>query len=108
MGSLWLRLYGADQPLALKHMPRTMGHLASLRGVVLSAMVSIMEPGVSLEHHRGDFKGVLRYHLALEVPARGDSVEFPELAVARDLFPRTGESMHELEPDEVFTKTWEE
>lgn len=33
-----------------------------------TAFFSILEPGKHLPHHRGPFKGVLRYHLGLRIP----------------------------------------
>ena len=38
---------------------------------ISSAMFSILAPGASLKAHRGPYKGVLRYHLALVVPGAG-------------------------------------
>jgi aspartyl/asparaginyl beta-hydroxylase (cupin superfamily) len=38
---------------------------------VSTAMFSILEPGVQIPPHTGKFKGVLRYHLALQVPSKG-------------------------------------
>ena len=35
-------------------------------------MFSILEPGKHIPRHIGFFKGVLRYHLALEVPDEGE------------------------------------
>ncbi len=37
------------------------------------AFYSIFEPQTSLISHRGHYKGVLRYHLALQVPAQKDT-----------------------------------
>ena len=31
-------------------------------------MVSVMEPDKFIPKHRGDYKGILRYHIALDVP----------------------------------------
>lgn len=38
---------------------------------VSTAMFSILEPGTVIPPHTGKFKGVLRYHLALQVPKEG-------------------------------------
>lgn len=39
---------------------------------VSTAMFSILEPGVEIPPHTGKFKGVLRYHLGLQVPGKGN------------------------------------
>jgi beta-hydroxylase len=45
-----------------------------LQGIprVTSAMFSILEPHKNIPAHRGFYKGVYRYHLALKVPASGE------------------------------------
>jgi len=48
--------------------PKTAAILDSIPGMT-TAMFSILTPGTRLSPHRGAFKGVLRYHLALMVPA---------------------------------------
>lgn len=47
---------------------------SALRGIpgMISAFFSILEPGARLKEHRGPYKGVLRYHLALKVPPRAE------------------------------------
>ena len=91
--SLWLQLYGR-QSKATRHFPRTMAMLA--KTPVVSAMFSILEAGQGLELHRGDFKGLLRYHVNLEVPppAAGET-EFTEplvLAVATKARYKNGDT----------------
>ena len=39
---------------------------------VSCAMLSILEPGVTIPPHTGKFKGILRYHLGLQVPVGKD------------------------------------
>ncbi len=56
--------------------PETTRRLERIPGMV-SAMFSVLAPHAHLRHHRGVFKGVLRYHLALTVPRH------PSLAAIR-------------------------
>jgi ornithine lipid ester-linked acyl 2-hydroxylase len=51
--------------------PKTVALLDSIPGMT-TAMFSILTPGTRIAPHRGPFKGVLRYHLALIVPADGE------------------------------------
>ena len=51
--------------------PRTTRILRSIPGMQ-TAMFSILEPGKQLPWHRGPYKGLLRVHLALEVPSGRD------------------------------------
>jgi beta-hydroxylase len=60
-----LRAAGRDVPANMQDFP-TLQRLLD-RPEILSAMFSILQPGVELRPHRGYFKGVLRYHLCLEV-----------------------------------------
>jgi aspartyl/asparaginyl beta-hydroxylase (cupin superfamily) len=52
----------------MKQCPETIKILQKIPHIV-SASVSIMEPGVQIKPHRGDTNAVVRSHLALEVPA---------------------------------------
>jgi aspartyl/asparaginyl beta-hydroxylase (cupin superfamily) len=47
--------------------PRTTELLRAIPGMK-TAMFSILAPGKHIPHHRGPYKGVLRYHLGLTVP----------------------------------------
>jgi len=47
--------------------PETTRLVEQIPGMV-SAMFSVLAPHAHIRHHRGVFKGVLRYHLALTVP----------------------------------------
>ena len=62
--TLWLRLFGRDT-IITKHFPTTMRLLGPTG--CSSAMFSILLPGKDIPIHRGVYKGVLRYHLGLEV-----------------------------------------
>ena len=39
---------------------------------LITVMFSILEPGLSIPEHTGKLSGLFRYHLALEVPEKGD------------------------------------
>lgn len=47
---------------------------AAIRAIpgVVTAFFSILEPGKELPPHRGLYKGVLRYHLAVRIPGDGE------------------------------------
>lgn len=51
--------------------PRTAELLTWVPGLG-NAMFSILLPGKQIPEHRGPYKGLLRYHLALRVPAPGE------------------------------------
>ena len=65
-----LRCYGADSESVLSHFPTTAQLLDQVGSEVdiQYAMISILEPGKSLEPHRGHYRGVLRYLLGLSIP----------------------------------------
>ena len=52
--------------------PRTAALLEKVPGMTM-AMFSILEPHTSIPPHIGYFKGILRYHLGLVIPARDAS-----------------------------------
>jgi ornithine lipid ester-linked acyl 2-hydroxylase len=60
--------YGHRVEESCRRCPRTAALLDSIPGMT-TAMFSILTPGTRITPHRGPFKGVLRYHLALKVPA---------------------------------------
>ena len=62
--TLWLLVYGQPTELAARF-PQTMAILHAA-GIASSIMFSILPVGYGVSAHRGPFKGVLRYHLALE------------------------------------------
>lgn len=49
---------------------------------VVNAMIAILDPGVTLKPHEGPYAGILRYHLALKVPANNP----PRLRVDQDYY----------------------
>lgn len=66
--SFFFVAYGRRIDDNCRRCPRSAAALEHIPGMV-TAMFSILAPGARLEPHRGPFKGVLRYHLALKVPA---------------------------------------
>lgn len=65
--TVYLKAFGVFTDAAAECFPLTR-ELVS-RPSILTAYFSVMEPGASLPEHVGLFKGVLRYHLGLKVPA---------------------------------------
>lgn len=61
------QIYGHQYEANCARCPNTVAALQKIPGLK-TAMFSIFEPGTHLSPHRGPFKGVLRYHLALKVP----------------------------------------
>lgn len=63
--------YGHRSDVNLRRCPRTAAGLELIPGLV-TAFFSILGPGKHIPSHRGFYKGVLRYHLALKVPAQAE------------------------------------
>lgn len=59
--------YGVKFDRNIARCPKTWEALQVIPGLT-TAFFSILEPGKTLAPHRGPYKGVLRYHLALLVP----------------------------------------
>ncbi len=59
--------YGFRSEANCRRCPRTSALLDSIPGLV-TGFFSILGPGKHLPPHRGPWRGVLRYHLALKVP----------------------------------------
>ncbi len=59
--------YGFRSEANCRRCPRTAALLDSIPGLV-TGFFSILSPGKHIPPHRGPWRGVLRYHLALEVP----------------------------------------
>lgn len=59
--------YGRSVPKNLKRCPQTAQLLQKIPGLT-TAMFSILRGQKHVPEHRGPYKGVLRYHLALKVP----------------------------------------
>lgn len=64
--------YGFRSELVTELCPRTAELMQSIPGMT-TAMFSILSPRKHIAHHRGPYKGVLRYHLGLVVPEDRES-----------------------------------
>ncbi len=60
--------YGFEAKLGVQMCPRTAALMREIPGMT-TAMISILSPRKHILDHRGPYKGVLRYHLGLVVPA---------------------------------------
>lgn len=67
-----LHAYGVEAPRNCALCPQTAAAVRAVPGMQ-TAMFSILEPGKHLPPHRGPYKGLLRVHLALQVPGNGSS-----------------------------------
>jgi aspartyl/asparaginyl beta-hydroxylase (cupin superfamily) len=67
-----LYAYGVEARRNCALCPRTAAAVRAIPGMQ-TAMFSILEPGKRLPPHRGPYKGLLRVHLALEVPGDGSA-----------------------------------
>jgi aspartyl/asparaginyl beta-hydroxylase (cupin superfamily) len=65
--TFFLALPGMDCRRNAAHCPATMAALREVPGL-RTAFFSILEPGKHIPPHRGAYNGVLRLHLALQVP----------------------------------------
>jgi aspartyl/asparaginyl beta-hydroxylase (cupin superfamily) len=66
--TFFFRVYGHDVPESAAACPATARLLAELPQL-RTAMFSVLEAGQDIPPHRGPFKGVLRLHIPLVVPA---------------------------------------
>jgi aspartate beta-hydroxylase len=76
-----LKAYGIRVPKNMAACPR----LASVVGAapdVLSASISFLAPGKHIPAHRGPFRGVLRFYLALSMPRSADGRPAAVLKIA--------------------------
>ena len=51
-----------------EEMPTTMRYVLAWGTPITSAWFSILEPNATIPRHTGEYKGILRYHLGIEVP----------------------------------------
>jgi len=70
--TLFLYGYGFEAKLGVQMCPRTAALMREIPGMT-TAMISILSPRKHILDHRGPYKGVLRYHLGLVVPADAES-----------------------------------
>lgn len=59
---------GNELEYSRKYFPSLMKCIDSSNGQLFTAFFSILEPGKQIEPHNGPFKGVLRYHLGIDIP----------------------------------------
>jgi beta-hydroxylase len=64
--------YGFEAKLGVQMCPRTAALVREIPGMT-TAMISILSPRKHILDHRGPYKGVLRYHLGLIIPADAES-----------------------------------
>jgi beta-hydroxylase len=64
--------YGFEAKLGVEMCPRTAALMREIPGMK-TAMISILSPRKHILDHRGPYKGVLRYHLGLIVPADAEA-----------------------------------
>lgn len=69
--TLLLKAYGEWIDEQCAHFPKTFQLLKQCKESP-TILFSILEPGVKIPPHHGQLKGILRYHLALQVPSNGD------------------------------------
>jgi len=65
--TFFFKAYGFRSEANCRRCPETAKLIDSIPGMV-TAFFSILSPGKHLPPHRGPWRGVLRYHLALKVP----------------------------------------
>jgi aspartyl/asparaginyl beta-hydroxylase (cupin superfamily) len=70
--TLFLYGYGFEAKLGIELCPRTAALMREIPGMT-TAMISILSPRKHILDHRGPYKGVLRYHLGLIVPADAEA-----------------------------------
>lgn len=70
--TFFFRVFGVAIDANCRRCPRTAELLSRVPGLG-NAMFSILLPGKHIPEHRGPYKGLLRYHLALRVPTPASS-----------------------------------
>jgi len=91
-----LSLCGETPELALKLCPQTCKMLESIPNVY-QAFFSVLEPGKPVPAHNGPYRGILRYHLGLKIPAQNP----PSIRIKDQIyFWQDGKSF-------LFDDTWE-
>ncbi|MFF2079209.1 aspartyl/asparaginyl beta-hydroxylase domain-containing protein [Kitasatospora sp. NPDC058162] len=80
---------GVPNEAARKDTPTLLEFAEKTPGVV-SAMVSVLEPGVNLDPHAGPYAGILRYHLCISTPEKNP----PRIRVDQEYYTwKAGESI---------------
>jgi aspartate beta-hydroxylase len=102
-----IKAYGAEVPENQARCPTLAGIVAPIPQV-LSASYSFMAPGKRIPAHRGPFRGVLRFYLALSMPRLADGRPGAVLKVAgREYRFEDGDSMlwDDTYPHEVWNES---
>lgn len=68
---LMLRLYGKNT-IHAKKFPKTMKYINNIKVNIPTVFFSILEPGKTIPPHVGPWNGILKYHLALDIPIEGE------------------------------------
>jgi len=100
-----LRCYGLDSQVS-KYFPKTMQLVNSSPTWLSHVMYSILEPQKFIPRHRGPYRGVFRYQLALEVPPT-NNIENLYLAVWPNTSSHQFWSPEHIPPSEPTLVQWE-
>lgn len=84
-----LLLYGIWHKKNTELCPKTTSILKKIKGVK-SAYFSILDPGKHIPPHKGPYKGIIRYQLAISVPKKG---ECKIIVDDKDYFWKEGKSV---------------
>ncbi|MFT3986716.1 aspartyl/asparaginyl beta-hydroxylase domain-containing protein [Aestuariivirga sp.] len=66
-----LKAYGIEVPENIARMPKLAGILKQCPEV-LSATISVLAPHKHIPRHRGPFRGIMRFHLGLQIPKQDE------------------------------------
>jgi aspartate beta-hydroxylase len=99
-----LKAYDVPIPGNLERCPQLATLLAGTPEVV-SAAFSFLAPGKHVPRHRGPFRGIMRFHLMLSMPAAGDGTPSSVLAIEDAEF-RLGEGECLLWDDTFAHEVW--
>merc|ERR1712046_91104 len=102
--SMWQNIvlrFGFRWTTTSAHFPLTKRLLEPGIKEIPSAIISILEPGKVAPWHEGPYKGVLRYHLGLEIPSycQAESEPLCFLRVRNDA--RKQKTLHWLEGESI-------
>jgi aspartyl/asparaginyl beta-hydroxylase (cupin superfamily) len=64
-----LRFFGNDQEAHIAQCPWLKQFLTSYNTEIVSMIFALLAPGKKVATHQGPFKGILRYHLGLDIPS---------------------------------------
>jgi aspartate beta-hydroxylase len=101
---LILKAYGIENPINIAKCPVLASIVASAPDV-LSASISFLAPGKHVPAHRGPFRGVLRFYLALSMPKAADGLPGAVLKIAGSEF-RLSDGEYLLWDDTYVHEAW--